>query len=131
MVKVKFHRKLFLKDLFEYGPSYSAIMYPKGQESQVGFFSRLNTPPPPSLPLQYINLLVILLGVGISKPVLSRIQAKTVSDDDDEDGQVEFTSLPLWQEYCVYVKVEMISDDVSNTSLPRCIYPSAGTHLNK
>ncbi|XDV32667.1 hypothetical protein PO909_003417 [Leuciscus waleckii] len=84
MVKVKIHRKPFLKNLFEYGPSYSAILYPKGQESQ----------------------------------------AKTVSDDDDEDGMVEFT-LPLWQEYCVFVKVEMISDDVSNTSLPRCIFPPA------
>jgi len=75
-------------------------------------------------------LLVILHGVGISKPVLSRMQAITVRDDD-EDGEVEFTSLPLWQEYCVHVKVEMISNDVSNTSLPRCIYPSAGMHLNK
>ncbi|XP_077065057.1 interleukin-10 receptor subunit alpha isoform X2 [Siphateles boraxobius] len=84
MVKVKIHRKPFLKDLFDYGPSYSAILYPKGQESQ----------------------------------------ATTVSDDDD-DGEVEFTSLPLWQEYCVYVKVEMTSNAVSNTSLPRCIYPSA------
>lgn len=85
MVKVKIHRKPFLKDLFNYGPSYSAILYPKGQESQ----------------------------------------AITVSDDDDEDGEVVFTSLPLWQEYCVHVKVEMTSNDVSNSSLPRCIYPSA------
>ncbi|KAK7171544.1 hypothetical protein R3I93_003988 [Phoxinus phoxinus] len=85
MVKVKIHRKPFLRKLFEYGPSYSAILYPKGQESQ----------------------------------------AITLSDDDDEDGEVEFTSLPLWQEYCVRVKVEMTSNDVSNTSLPRCIYPSA------
>ncbi|XP_056118460.1 interleukin-10 receptor subunit alpha [Rhinichthys klamathensis goyatoka] len=85
MVKVKIHRKPFLQELFNNGPSYSAILYPKGQESQ----------------------------------------AITVSDDDDEDGEVEFTSLPLWQEYCVHVKVEMISSDVSNTSLPRCIYPSA------
>ncbi|KAG1951293.1 interleukin-10 receptor subunit alpha [Pimephales promelas] len=88
MVKVKIHRKPFLKELFENGPSYSAILYPKGQESQ----------------------------------------AITVSDDD-EDGEVEFTSLPLWQEYCVHVKVEMISNDVSNTSLPRCIYPSADTSM--
>ncbi len=47
--------------------------------------------------------------------------------DDDEDGEVVLTSLSLWQEYCVHVKVEMTSSDVSNTSLPRCIYVSAGT----
>ncbi|KAK2881373.1 hypothetical protein Q8A67_018641 [Cirrhinus molitorella] len=88
MVKVKIYRKQFLEKLFEYGPSYSVILYPKGQENQ---------------PL--------------------------VSEDDDEDGEVEFTSLPLWQEYCIRVKVEMISDDVSNTSLPRCIYPSADPSL--
>ncbi|XP_067307903.1 interleukin-10 receptor subunit alpha isoform X2 [Pseudorasbora parva] len=88
MVKVKIHRKPFLKELFDYGPSYSAILYPKGQESQ----------------------------------------AITVSDDD-EDGEVEFTSLPLWQEYCVVVKVEITSNDVSNTSLPRCICPSADMSL--
>ncbi|ROL44001.1 hypothetical protein DPX16_10285 [Anabarilius grahami] len=66
MVKVKIHRKPYLKDLFNYGPSYSAILYPKGQESE---------------------------------------------------------------EYCVRVKVEMTSNDVSNTSLPRCIYPSADMSL--
>ncbi|XP_016355917.1 uncharacterized protein LOC107699231 [Sinocyclocheilus anshuiensis] len=55
-------------------------------------------------------------------------QALTVIDDD-EDGEVEFTSLPLWQEYCIHVKVEMTSSDVSNTSLPRCIYPSADVSL--
>nr|AGV15830.1 interleukin-10 receptor 1 [Ctenopharyngodon idella] len=89
MVKVKIHRKPYLEDLFNFGPSYSAILYPKGQESE----------------------------------------AITISDDDDEDGEVVFTSLPLWQEYCVRVKVEMTSNDVSNTSLPRCIYPSADMSL--
>uniref|UniRef100_A0A672MIK8 Interleukin 10 receptor, alpha n=1 Tax=Sinocyclocheilus grahami TaxID=75366 RepID=A0A672MIK8_SINGR len=87
-VKVKIYRKPFLKDLFDYGPSYSASLYPKGQESE----------------------------------------ALTVPDDD-EDGEVEFTSLPLWQEYCVHVKVEMASNDWSNTSLPHCIYLSADTSL--
>ncbi|XP_016355858.1 interleukin-10 receptor subunit alpha [Sinocyclocheilus anshuiensis] len=87
-VKVKIYRKPFLKDLFDYGPSYSAILYPKGQESEA---------------------LTVL--------------------DDDEDGEVEFTSLPLWQEYCVHVKVEMESNDGSNTSLPHCIYPSADMSL--
>uniref|UniRef100_A0A9J8CUS7 Interleukin 10 receptor, alpha n=1 Tax=Cyprinus carpio carpio TaxID=630221 RepID=A0A9J8CUS7_CYPCA len=54
-------------------------------------------------------------------------QALTVTDDD-EDGEVELT-LPLWQEFCVHVKVEMVSSDVSNTSLPHCIYPSADASL--
>ncbi|XP_067221107.1 interleukin-10 receptor subunit alpha [Chanodichthys erythropterus] len=92
MVKVKIHRKPYLKDLFKYGPSYSAILYPKGQESEA-------------------------------------ITIRDGDDDDDEDGEVVFTSLPLWQEYCVHVKVEMTSNDVSNTSLPRCIYPSADMSL--
>ncbi|XP_018923633.1 uncharacterized protein LOC109050535 [Cyprinus carpio] len=87
-VKVKIHRKPFLVDLFEYGPSYTAILYPKGRESE----------------------------------------ALTVPDDD-EDGEVEFTSLSLWQEYCVHVKVEMTSNDGSNTSLAQCIYPSADMSL--
>lgn len=49
--------------------------------------------------------------------------------DDDEDGEVEFTSLTIWQVYCVNVKVEMTSSEVRNTSLPRCIYPSADASL--
>lgn len=85
---------------------------------------------PPS-PFTINELACYIAWRWISKPVLSRMQAITVSDDDDEDGEVEFTSLSLWQEYCVYVKVEMTSNDVSNTSLPRCINSSAGTHLNK
>ncbi|KAI2656081.1 interleukin-10 receptor 1 [Labeo rohita] len=87
-VKVKIYRKPFLEMLYEYGPSYSVILYPKGHENQA-----------------------------------------LVRDDDDDDGEVEFTSLSTWQEYCVRVKVEMISDNVSNTSLARCIYPSADSSL--
>ncbi len=60
------------------------------------------------------------------KHVFFLMQALTVIDDD-EDGEVVLTSLSLWQEYCVHVKVEMPSSDVSNTSLPHCIYVSAGT----
>lgn len=82
-VKVKIHRKPFLKELFPYGLSYSAILYPRGQESK----------------------------------------AKTLSDDDDEDGEVEFTDLSYWQAYCVRVRLKITSIVVSNTSLPRCIHP--------
>ncbi|XP_026082690.1 uncharacterized protein LOC113058732 isoform X2 [Carassius auratus] len=87
-VKVKIYRKPFLKDLFDYGTEYTAILYPKGRESEA--------------------LTVI---------------------DDEEDGEVEFTSLSLWQEYCVQVKVEMVSNDGRNTSLPQCIYLSADMSL--
>lgn len=34
MLKVKIHRKPFLTELFPFGLSYSAILYPRGQESQ-------------------------------------------------------------------------------------------------
>ncbi|XP_055051999.2 interleukin-10 receptor subunit alpha [Misgurnus anguillicaudatus] len=44
--------------------------------------------------------------------------------DDDEDGEVEFGSLQLFQEYCINVTVEMKSDNSRNTSSQCCIYPS-------
>ncbi|TRY86677.1 hypothetical protein DNTS_025796 [Danionella cerebrum] len=81
-VKVKIHRKPILKELYPYGASYSAILYPRGHESQA------------------ITL-----------------------DDESESGEVTFTSLSSWQEYCVRVKVEITSDGVSNTTSPRCIFP--------
>ncbi|XP_026138482.1 interleukin-10 receptor subunit alpha [Carassius auratus] len=87
-VKVKIYRKPFLNDIFKYGSMYSAMLYPKGKESQ-----------------------------ALKK------------NDEDEDGEVEFTSIPLWKEYCVHVKVELESDDVSNTSLPRCIHQSEDVSL--
>ncbi|XP_059370745.1 interleukin-10 receptor subunit alpha [Carassius carassius] len=65
---------------------------------------------------------VILYPKGQESQALTEI-------DDDEDGEVEFTLLPLWQDYCVQVKVEMESIDVSNTSLPRCTYPSEDVSL--
>lgn len=56
-------------------------------------------------------------------------QAITQIEDDDEDGEVEFSSLYFLQEYCVNVTVEMTSGDVKNTSLQRCIYTSADRSL--
>lgn len=50
-------------------------------------------------------------------------------EDDDEDGEVEFSSLQFLQEYCVSVTVEMKSADMKNTSLQRCIYPSEDLSL--
>lgn len=86
-VKVKIHRKPFLAELFPYGTEYSAILYPKGRESEAS------------------------------------------TELDGKDGEVEFTSLSLWQEYCVQVKVEIVSNDGRNTSLPQCIYLSADMSL--
>lgn len=54
------------------------------------------------------------------------MQAITVSDDD-ENGEVEFNALSYWQVYCVRVRLEITSNAVSSTSLPRCIHPPTGT----
>ncbi|XP_056612655.1 interleukin-10 receptor subunit alpha [Triplophysa dalaica] len=45
--------------------------------------------------------------------------------DEDEDGEVDFSSLHFLREYCVNVTVDMPSLDVMNSSLQRCIYTSA------
>ncbi|KAI7800566.1 interleukin-10 receptor subunit alpha [Triplophysa rosa] len=56
-------------------------------------------------------------------------QAITQIEDEDEDGEVEFSSLHFLQEYCVNVTVEMVSADVRNSSLQHCIYTSADRSL--
>lgn len=46
----------------------------------------------------------------------------TKSDDDiDDDGEMTFISLQSLQVYCVFVKVESIATDASNSSSVHCI----------
>ncbi|XP_051966503.1 uncharacterized protein LOC127632066 [Xyrauchen texanus] len=54
---------------------------------------------------------------------------KITKFDDDEDGEVEFNSLPSWQEYCVSVSVEIESAGLRNISVQRCIYTEADMSL--
>ncbi|XP_017347133.1 interleukin-10 receptor subunit alpha [Ictalurus punctatus] len=57
-------------------------------------------------------------------------QTVTKSDDDiDDDGEMTFISLQSLQVYCVFVKVESIATDASNSSSVHCIRLPIGVSL--